>query len=368
MLDERMVSGGPSSPTPALELVAVGGGLPHCEHSGEVCAVMPELNTIIQGDALQVLKTWPPDIIHCIVTSPPYWGLRDYKVECQIGLEPTLEAYIEKILEVMAECRRVLRPDGTLWLNLGDSYSGSGKAKNPSGKQATNVGSRFDAGELCGNVPRGLKPKDLCGVPWRVALALQEDGWWLRSDIIWSKPNPMPESVTDRPTRAHEYIFLLSKSATYYYDHEAIKEPGTLSSEKRYALAESREGFAPMNRQYKESQGRGQARGNHADRLVLGGRKDKQRGHSRRHAGFNDRWDMMTMEEQRGFPRNKRDVWEVATEPYEGEHFATFPTKLIEPASWLGAHREEQSWTRSWVLEQRLWLPQNITVISWGLS
>jgi DNA modification methylase len=161
------------------------------------------------GDALGVLRGMPAESVHCCVTSPPYWGLRDYGTDCQLGLEKTPEEYVARMVEVFREVRRVLRDDGTLWLNLGDSYR-----KNP----ARRFGKRpQDAPPPAGS---GIKPKDLVGIPWRVAFALQADGWYLRSDIIWHKPNPMPESCTDRPTKAHEYVFLLSKRARYFYDAE----------------------------------------------------------------------------------------------------------------------------------------------------
>ena len=182
------------------------------------------MNKIIQGDVIETLRSLPDGIVHTCVTSPPYWGLRDYGIPGQIGLEKTPEEYIEKIVEVFREVRRVLRDDGTLWLNLGDSYARNGgkNGQYNAGKTAK-VGSTKRRVQL-GNyrVPDGLKEKDLVGIPWRVAFALQADGWYLRSDIIWHKPNAMPESVKDRPTKAHEYIFLLSKSPKYYYDAENI--------------------------------------------------------------------------------------------------------------------------------------------------
>ena len=178
---------------------------------------------IIQGDCLDGLRTLPDACVQCVVTSPPYYGLRDYGHDGQIGLEETPEAYITKMVEVMREVRRVLRNDGTLWLNIGDSYAGSGKG--PAG----NLGARHNERHLehtvaSGNVPHGCKPKDLIGIPWMLAFALRADGWFLRQDIIWHKPNPMPESVVDRCTKAHEYVFLLTKSARYHYDAEAVKE------------------------------------------------------------------------------------------------------------------------------------------------
>ena len=195
-----------------------------------------QVNTIIQGDAREVLKTLPDNSINCCVTSPPYWGLRDYGVEGQFGLEKTPEEYVSKMVEVFREVKRVLRGDGTLWLNLGDSYCGTGnkgKYKDPKYLNGRN-GQRV----ALNNKIKGLKPKDLVGIPWRVAFALQADGWWLRQDIIWHKPNPIPESVTDRCTKAHEYIFLLTKKRKYFYDREAIREapkPGRVYKEVKGA-------------------------------------------------------------------------------------------------------------------------------------
>lgn len=270
-------------------------------------------NDIIKhiGNCLDILPTLPEQSIDCCVTSPPYWGLRDYGMEDQLGLDLSPEKYIENMVQVFREVWRVLKDDGTLWLNLGDSYANNGTG----GHGATGR-----------KVPDGLKIKDLVGIPWRVALALQADGWYLRSDIIWSKPNPMPESVTDRPTKSHEYIFLLSKSAKYYYDHQAIREQAEHSSIKRWEQdIENQKGSERVP---------GKANGNM--KAVGGPKKDKQRGYSRRHAGFNDRWDKMTTAEQCSLGRNKRSVWNIATMPYKGAHFATFPPKLIEPCILAG--------------------------------
>jgi DNA modification methylase len=207
---------------------------------------------ILQGDWIEQLKTLPSESVQCVCTSPPYWGLRDYGVSGQLGLEKTPEEYVEKLVVGFREVKRVLRNDGTVWLNLGDSYAGSGKCSgrtwedgnipNMSGKQHSNAGS-LSVGKT--DIPRGLKPKDLVGIPWRVAFALQADGWYLRQDIIWAKPNPMPESVTDRCTKSHEYIFLLTKSARYFYDNDAIKEPLKDSSVARLIQdVENQEGSA----------------------------------------------------------------------------------------------------------------------------
>ena len=200
---------------------------------------------ILQGDCLELLRTLPDASAHCCVTSPPYWGLRDYGVDGQLGLEKTPEEYVAKMVEVFREVRRVLVDDGTLWLNLGDSYaSGKGTCFNPGGgsssfsvnTKANNV-HPLDRGNKSTLAKSGLKPKDLVGTPWRVAFALQADGWYLRQDIIWHKPNPMPESVTDRCTKAHEYIFLLSKNGRYYFDQESILEPCSPGTHARFSQA-----------------------------------------------------------------------------------------------------------------------------------
>lgn len=174
---------------------------------------------IIEGDSLYAVGRLPSDFFQCVVTSPPYWGLRDYEIDGQIGLEPTLDQFLSHLVTIFSEVKRVLRDDGTLWLNIGDSYTSGNRGyrapdkKNP----ARTMSVRPDT-------PEGLKPKDLIGVPWRLALELQKNGWYLRSDIVWNKPNAMPESVKDRPTRSHEYLFLFSKSERYFYDHKAVRE------------------------------------------------------------------------------------------------------------------------------------------------
>ena len=182
---------------------------------------------VIVGDCIEGMRTLPDQSVHTCVTSPPYFGLRDYGMAGQIGLEDTPDAFVARLVDVFREVRRVLRDDGTLWLNLGDSYAGGGRGGNPPDsphqKQATSAGA-VSVQHRKLDVPTGLKPKDLIGIPWRVAFALQADGWYLRQDIIWHKPNPMPESVTDRCTKAHEYVFMLSKSARYFFDAEAIAE------------------------------------------------------------------------------------------------------------------------------------------------
>ena len=281
------------------------------------------INQIINSDCLSGLKQLPDGSVNCCVTSPPYFGLRNYGVDGQIGLEATPEIFVAKMVEIFKEVKRVLRDDGTLWLNLGDSYSGGGCGSRDSNKWPKQ--SRNDHMPVHAKKNTGLKEKDLIGIPWRVAFALQADGWYLRQDIIWHKTNPMPESVLDRCTKAHEYIFMLSKSPRYYYDAESIREQRT-SDENAKTF---RGGAYTKNETFDNAEG--------GKRKVVGNtRVDKQRGHSRRHAGFNDRWDGMTKEEQGSMGRNKRDVWSVATAPFKESHFATFPPELIRPCILAG--------------------------------
>ncbi len=274
---------------------------------------------ILVGDCLELLSTLPEESVHCVVTSPPYWGLRDYGVEGAIGLEPTFEEHIETLVTVFREVRRALRKDGTCWLNCGDSYAGSWGAQsrdNPCVEtSALSNGQVHTApkGTLTGSTERtpGLKPKDLVLMPARVALALQADGWWLRSEIVWHKPNPMPESVTDRPTSAHEKLFLLAKGARYFYDAQAVRVPRTHPNRPKFRPGSYRDqGSAPQNNSHKS---------------------DKPRGHSRRHAGVNDRWDAMPKAEQQAMGANLRNVWTISTDSFPEAHFATFPPKLVEP-------------------------------------
>ena len=264
-----------------------------------------KVNTCIVGDNREILPTLESGSVQCCVTSPPYWGLRDYGNDAQLGLESTPEEYVANMVQVFREVKRVLRDDGTLWLNLGDSYSGSGKGGGTgvmSSKQMTNMGS-LNMGDYGGNVPDGLKPKDLVGIPWRVAFALQADGWYLRQDIIWHKPNPMPESVTDRCTKSHEYIFLLSKSARYYFDAAAIAEPLQESS-----IVRNQTGW----------------HGNE-DRGYVNGPQN----HMSKYLGSDAAKEATS--------RNKRSVWTVTTKPFSGAHFATFPPDLIEPCILAGS-------------------------------
>ena len=277
--------------------------------------------TLYQGDALDVLRGLRDASVHCCVTSPPYWGLRDYGHDGQIGLEQTPDEYVARMVAVFREVRRVLRDDGTLWLNLGDSYASTTKGDGGHGAmQDTNTGSWFD-GRRVNGVPAGLKEKDLVGVPWRVALALQADGWWLRSDIIWSKPNPMPESVTDRPTKSHEYVFLLTKSARYFFDAAAIAEPATWvgpnGAPKKGPHSGQMVERAGKNPTWEERKGAGATRGNVAfDGNVGAGTQRGVHGKGVSHDLGN------------GLTRNARSVWEITTQPYAGLHFAVFPEEL----------------------------------------
>ena len=248
---------------------------------------------IITGDCRDVLPILSAQSVHCCVTSPPYFGLRDYGIANQIGLEPTPDAYIAELVSVFRQVHRILRDDGTLWLNLGDSYAGlnngySGDSRPSNANGSLAAGNR--GARACGQVRKmgpGLKPKDLIGIPWRTALALQADGWYLRSDIIWHKPNPMPESVTDRPTSAHEHVFLLAKRERYFYDADAIAEDATSNHT-------SGNGFVREHR------------------LSIDGRGSEQE------------WTDI------GGKRNARNVWTIPTEPYAEAHFATFPPALAE--------------------------------------
>jgi DNA modification methylase len=264
---------------------------------------------ILNTDAISGMQSLDEKSVNCVVTSPPYFGLRAYgtsphswpevrysimgfpvvvqPMQCELGQEPDHFAFIGHLILIFREAHRVLRDDGTCWVNLGDSYAGGGNG--------------------------GVKPKDLIGIPWMFAYAMRDDGWYLRQDIIWSKPNPMPESVTDRCTKSHEYIFMFSKSERYYYDAAAIRTESKNPQDDLRRLNASKIGDK-----------------SNPDIQKNGLRpKDKQRGHLRRHAGFNARWDQMTVEEQRSMGANKRSVWNIATKPFKEAHFATFPPELV---------------------------------------
>lgn len=252
---------------------------------------------IVVGDCREALREMPDESVHCCVTSPPYFGLRDYGHVGQLGLEPTPEEYITGMVEVFREVRRVLRNDGTLWLNIADSYArnASKGGSGVGGKNHKYLGDSY--ARACSDVPPGLKEKDLIGIPWMLAFALRADGWFLRQDIIWHKPNPMPESVTDRCTKAHEYIFLLSKSPKYYFDNKGIKEP-----------AVSARGSGNKERKQRPNSPESHT-GNQAGSIPWNGTD----------------------------ARNRRSVWTVTTKPFKGAHFATFPPDLIEPCILAGA-------------------------------
>jgi DNA modification methylase len=267
---------------------------------------------VMQGDVREKLAELPEKSVQCVVTSPPYWGLRDYGVDGQLGLEKTPEEYVANMVEVFRGVWRVLRDEGTVWLNLGDSYFGSSMTggTNSIESSAKRKGRMFK--KPSNYTPKQgksqLKPKDLVGIPWRVAFALQADGWYLRSDIIWAKPNPMPESVTDRPTKAHEYIFLLSKSSKYYYDADSIREP--------------------LSEQRAKQAGKLVDPGNDAKKRKKQIEHDKKRGSGGHFDGH--KWRMNPL------GRNKRSVWTVATKPFPEAHFAVYPPALITPCILAG--------------------------------
>ena len=258
-----------------------------------------KLNTIHTGDALDVLRTLPDSSVDCCITSPPYYGLRDYGVGGQIGLETSPEAYLARLVDVFREVQRVLKNAGTLWLNIGDSYAGSGRGKGDKNRKGVQNKASF-VGDMFAKPYRlaGYKNKDLIGIPWQLAFALRADGWYLRQDIIWNKPKPMPKSIRDRCTKAHEYLFLLSKSARYYFDHRAILEPAKYDGRK--------------------------------DTTAKGSPKYADNGtgigiHSLAN-GVHERWPdrIGTLP-----ARHKRSVWTVPTRSFRGAHFATYPEALV---------------------------------------
>jgi DNA modification methylase len=345
---------------------------------------LPSGVTLRAGDALATLRTVPDESVHCIVTSPPYWGLRDYRLKPLLwddgwrgafGLEPTPQLYVQHCVAIFREARRVLRDDGTLWLNMGDSYNQGPKGQ---GSLLTRRGKRV--GPNRSNHQIGLKPKDLIGLPWRVAFALQADGWWLRTEIIWHKKNPMPESVRDRPTRAHEYLFLFAKSARYYYDAAAIQEPASENTHRRISqvnLPQQQGGsktelyqqnFVKKNRDRKPVEiiqalarkyginpkaasawphtpsGWDTGPGSHRELI---GRYKPAGKNSRIHQDRDPRHPSArkikqnpsfaaACSQQVVLHRNKRTVWTLETAPYRGAHFATYPPKLIEPCILAG--------------------------------
>ena len=274
---------------------------------------------ILVGDCIDMMRTLPDQSVHTCITSPPYFGLRDYGVDGQIGLEASPREFIDNLVAVFREVRRVLRDDGTAWVNMGDSYAGSwGAQGRPQGKgqmsgrsvtsaRQINAHPVFQSGTGVRGSEMGMKPKDLMGIPWRLAFALQDDGWYLRQDIIWHKPNPMPESIKDRCTKAHEYVFLLSKGPRYYFNQAAIREPARAQAAPE--SASRRNSFA---RQTKYTEGEHGQTGQHRE----------------------TRADVLYDE-----TRNKRSVWTVATASFKGAHFATFPPDLVRPCVLAGAPR-----------------------------
>ena len=268
---------------------------------------MMELDTIFCGDALDVLRTLPDNSVHCCITSPPYYALRDYGVDGQIGREDTPAQYVARLTEVFSEVRRVLLPSGTLWLNIADTYCGTGSKgdhldpKNPSGRngQCVSLAQRVE----------NVKAKDMIGIPWMLAFALRDRGWYLRSDIIWQKANPMPESCKDRPSRCYEHVFLLTKSRSYYYDAAAIAEP----------VAES----TPMRMRRK-----------------FGKNKYSAGIPGQAHQHLNDYRPNGYAEEDIPLLRNKRDVWQINSVPYKGAHFAAYPPKLVETCLLAGCPQD----------------------------
>jgi DNA modification methylase len=292
---------------------------------------------ILVGDVRQRLAVLPDNSVHCAVTSPPYFGLRDYGCDGQIGLEPTPDDYVAEMVKVFREVRRVLREDGTLWLNLGDSYAGGGNgSRDPERwpKQSRSAGSDLPQHVKAAT---GLANKQRLMIPARVALALQADGWWLRDEIIWHKPNPMPVSVTDRTTPAHEMLYMFSKSARYHYDMEAVKEPIAESSKKRYAQAKCLSGEQTGGEKQDAYEAAGIATGSRRPNEIVSSlaRQHKQDGTGNRtYTGFNERYfapdaEPLTL-------RQPRSVWQIATRPFKGAHFATFPPDLVRPCILAG--------------------------------
>lgn len=320
-----------------------------------------EIDKIYQGDCLEVLKTFEDNSIDCCVTSPPYYALRDYGVDGQIGLEETPEKYIERLTEVFMEVHRVLKPEGTLWLNIGDSYNSSPKGNtSPSGFQSKNYGindkPKDRASKFKTMLANGIKQKDLIGIPWMLAFSLRNAGWYLRQDIIWHKPNPMPESVKDRCTKSHEYIFLLSKSSKYYFDYEAIQEkanPNSISKNIRFGGNKyednddtlfqiySGDVYEPKTKVRTRNNGYSKA-GGHRDNS--GGVGDySKHGHTKNCQYDGQVPNTMHLKREDGikdevyFVRNKRDVWSINVKPNKEAHFATYPQELVSPCILAGS-------------------------------
>lgn len=288
-----------------------------------------EVNKIYNENCLETLKRMPDDFLDACISSPPYFGLRDYGVEGQIGLESTPAEFVARLVEVYTEVRRLLKPDGTCWINLGDSYANDGKWGGATGGKHAN-GNHSATGIGRGKTFTGLKPKDLIGIPWRVAFALQESGWWLRQDIIWSKPNPMPEPANDRCVKAHEYIFLLTKSARYYFDSYAI---ATKYQDKTLTT------FGCESKGYGDGSGGLIKSENWARDVSVRKPKDWSTDTTRDHSLKRNRNGVTgSLDDAADSGKaNKRSVWTVATQSFKEAHFATFPEKLIEPCILAGS-------------------------------
>lgn len=294
-------------------------------------------NVILQGNSLDVLKELPDCSVDCCVTSPPYYGLRDYGCDGQIGLEESPEKFVEKLVAVFHEVKRVLKDDGTLWLNIGDSYWGSGsRGYDFTGKwsDASKMQSNSKGTENLSNIPKlvgttdtGIKNKDLVGIPWMLAFALRTDGWYLRQDIIWRKPNPMPESVKDRCTKSHEYIFLLSKNPHYYFDYQSIQESAAQQDvEKLSKIKFGGEKYGESEDHHFQTYS-GEAYKPHTKNVSYDGQRPNSM-HIRREMGLADEQYVV---------RNKRDVWDIPVQPTKEAHFATFPENLVKPCILAGS-------------------------------
>jgi DNA modification methylase len=298
---------------------------------------------ILLGDVRARLRDLEADSVHCVVTSPPYWGLRSYGVDGQLGLEPTAQEHVDTMVDVFREVRRVLRPDGVCWVNYGDSYATGVNGRSAADTKAAGNDDRTFRDKPFSTAVGGLKSKDLCMVPFRFAIAMQADGWWLRSVLPWVKRNGMPESISDRPATAVEYVFMFTKSARYWYDAEAVRVDRKTPADTKM----------PDNWDTGPG-GHGSFHRNGREKGARISPADKQRGHGRRHQGFNERWDQMERAEQQANGRNFRNTdlmfesidgahglisdaegnplaLDVAPHPFSGAHFATFPPKLIEP-------------------------------------
>lgn len=323
----------------------------------EACHVTPTWKVLV-GDVREQLAAIPDGTFQCCVTSPPYWGLRDYNMAGQFGLEPTPALYVAVLVDLFRDVRRVLKDDGVFWLNIGDCFlNAKGQA---GGIDPKNPARRHLRGARPNDVAvKGLKRKDLVGIPWMLAFALRTDGWYLRADVIWSKPNPMPESIKDRPTKSHEYVFLLSKSERYFYNADAIAEPASLAMHQQME-----QGYDGLGIKDYESAGVQDPSGVKA-RIIANARRKNEQSGDRRKVGFNDRWDAKERETLTsgkhstqdphaagrrivenvararaergadhdnpfGVMRNARSVWTIPTQPYSDAHFATFPEALPE--------------------------------------